>query len=200
MDFTLERINAFDFDGTLTENDSLIEFIRFNRGNKGLLLCLLRFLPFLIGMKIGLCRNGTVKQRIFSYCFKGMTVTDFDELCRKFADGSWGMLRPKGIAKIKEALANGERVVIVSTSIDNWVKPFFRELEGVLVIGTTAEVNNDVLTGRFLTKYCYGKEKVNRLLQLFQKRTDYWLIAYGDSQDDFELLDFANEAYYRPFE
>ncbi len=200
MEFPIDKIHAFDFDGTLTERDSLIEFIRFNRGDKGLALCLLRFLPYLIGMKIGLCRNWAVKQKIFSYCFKGMTIAEFDERCRMFADGSWGMLRPKGLDKIKETLANGERVVVVSASIDNWVKPFFRELEGVLIVGTAIEINDGVLTGRFLTKNCYGEEKVNRLLQLFPKRNDYWLTAYGDSSGDFAMLDFANEGFYRPFE
>ena len=61
------------------------------------------------------------------------------------------------------------------------------------------EEREGVLTGRFLTKNCYGEEKVTRLLQLFPERTQYWLTAYGDSRGDFELLDFANESYYRPF-
>ncbi|MCD8291347.1 MAG: haloacid dehalogenase-like hydrolase [Prevotella sp.] len=200
MDFPLDKIHAFDFDGTLTERDTLLEFIRFNRGNKGLLLCLLRFLPFLVGMKLGICRNWKVKQMVFSYCFKGMSLADFDERCRQFADGSWGILRPKGIAKIKEVLAKGERAVVISASIDNWVKPFFRDIEGVMVVGTTVETKDGLLTGRFLTKNCFGAEKVNRLLELFPKRTDYWLTAYGDSRGDFNLLDFANEGYYRPFE
>ncbi len=200
MDFPLEKIHAFDFDGTLTERDMLLEFIRFNRGNKGLLLCMLRFLPLIIGMKLELCCNWKVKQRVFSYCFKGMTLADFDDRCRRFADSSWGILRPKGISKIKEILAKGELVVVISASIDNWVKPIFRDLEGVQIIGTAVETKDGVLTGRFLTNNCCGDEKVKRLLELFPKRTDYWLTAYGDSPDDFSLLDFANEAYYRHFE
>ena len=46
---------------------------------------------------------------------------------------------------------------------------------------------------------CYGEEKVKRLLQLYPERTEYWLTAYGDSRGDTELLDFANESYYKPF-
>ncbi len=200
MDKTLKKIHAFDFDGTLTERDTLIEFIRYSKGNKGLLVCLLRYFPLLIGMKLGIFINWRVKEIIFSYCFKGMTLTDFDDCCRRFADQSWRILRPKGINKIKELLANGENVVVISASIDNWVKPFFREMQAVSIIGTAVETSEGVLTGRFLTKNCYGKEKVRRLLQMFPDRKDYWLCAYGDSRGDFEMLDFANEGYYKPFE
>ena len=64
---------------------------------------------------------------------------------------------------------------------------------------TMVGVADGVLTGRFITKNCYGEEKVNRLLQLFPERTQYWLVAYGDSRGDTQLLDFANEGYYKPF-
>ena len=65
--------------------------------------------------------------------------------------------------------------------------------------GTLIESKDGRLSGRFLTKNCYGREKVNRLLQLFPERKDYWLTAYGDSRGDYELLDFANEGHYKPF-
>jgi phosphoserine phosphatase len=39
------KIYAFDFDGTLTTRDTLIDFIRFVRGDKATLLGLLRFSP-----------------------------------------------------------------------------------------------------------------------------------------------------------
>ena len=90
-------------------------------------------------------------------------------------------------------------MVVVSASVNNWVEPFFDGIGGVYVVGTMVEERGGVLTGRFLTKNCYGEEKVNRLLQLFPERTQYRLTAYGDSQGDAQLLDFANEAYYKPF-
>ena len=47
MDSTL-KIHAFDFDGTLTNRDTLLEFIRFVRGDKAFFLCMLRYLPLLL--------------------------------------------------------------------------------------------------------------------------------------------------------
>lgn len=197
--YPLGKVYAFDFDGTLTRRDTLIEFIRFAKGDKAFLLCFLRYSPLLVLMKLGLYPNWKAKQRVFSHCFRGMAVDTFNSLCSRFARDKARLMRPKGMKKLREVLAEGGKVVVVSASVNNWVEPFFAGIGGVYVVGTMVEGREGVLTGRFLTKNCYGEEKVTRLLQLFPERTQYWLTAYGDSRGDFELLDFANESYYRPF-
>ena len=197
--YPLGKVYAFDFDGTLTRRDTLIEFIRFAKGDKAFLLCFLRYSPLLVLMKLGLYPNWKAKQRVFSHCFRGMAVDTFNSLCSRFASDKARLMRPKGMKKLREVLAEGGKVVVVSASVNNWVEPFFEGIGGVYVVGTMVEEREGVLTGRFLTKNCYGEEKVTRLLQLFPERTQYWLTAYGDSRGDFELLDFANESYYRPF-
>lgn len=197
--YPLGKVYAFDFDGTLTRRDTLIEFIRFAKGDKAFLLCFLRYSPLLVLMKLGLYPNWKAKQRVFSHCFRGMAVDTFNSLCSRFACDKARLMRPKGMKKLREVLAEGGKVVVVSASVNNWVEPFFAGIGGVYVVGTMVEEREGVLTGRFLTKNCYGEEKVTRLLQLFPERTQYWLTAYGDSRGDFELLDFANESYYRPF-
>ena len=106
------------------------------------------------------------------------------------------LLRPKGIEAVDQAISEGADVLIVSASIDNWVQPFF---PSVKVVGTQIEIIDGKLSGRFLTKNCYGQEKVNRILSLYPHRQDYHLAAYGDSRGDQELLAFADEAHYKPF-
>ena len=197
--YPLGKVYAFDFDGTLTRRDTLIEFIRFAKGDKAFMLCFLRYSPLLVLMKLGLYPNWKAKQRVFSHCFRGMAVDTFNSLCSRFARDKARLMRPKGMKKLREVLAEGGKVVVVSASVNNWVEPFFAGIGGVYVVGTMVEEREGVLTGRFLTKNCYGEEKVTRLLQLFPERTQYWLTAYGDSRGDFELLDFANESYYQPF-
>jgi phosphoserine phosphatase len=61
------------------------------------------------------------------------------------------------------------------------------------------EVKEGRLTGRFLTKNCFGKQKVVRLQELYPDRKEMVLTAYGDSRGDKEMLDYANEGYYKPF-
>ena len=56
------------------------------------------------------------------------------------------------------------------------------------------------LTGRFLTKNCYGAEKVNRLREvLVAPREEYYIVAFGDSRGDKELLAYADKGYFKPF-
>ena len=190
-------IVAFDFDGTLTTRDTLLEFIRYAHGTRAMVLGFLRYAPLLVLMKLRLYPNYKAKQRVFSYFFRSMPLSHFDTLCQRFAADSRHLLRPQGVRTLEEAQANGADVLIVSASIDNWVQPFF---PSVRVLGTQVETDADgLLTGRFLTKNCYGQEKVNRILALYPHRTDYHLTAYGDSRGDRELLAFADKAYYKKF-
>ena len=205
----MRKIVAFDFDGTLTTKDTFIAFIRYAKGSMNFWPGFLRYAHLLVLMKLGLYPNYKAKQKVFAHFFKGMSLGDFDALCQAFAASSHHLLRPKGIEAINKAISEGTEVAIVSASIDNWVQPFFegvrregvrREgIRSIQVIGTQIEVENGVLTGRFLTKNCYGQEKVNRILALYPHREDYHLTAYGDSRGDKELLAFADESHYKPF-
>lgn len=192
----MKKIYAFDFDGTLTIKDSLLAFIRFAKGDLSFVLGFLRYAHLLVLMKLGLYPNYKAKQKVFAHFFKGMTVGDFDALCQRFANDYRELLRPEGVNAIVQAQNEGSEVLIVSASIDNWVQPFF---PSVKVVGTQIEVLEGRLTGRFLTKNCYGQEKVERILALYPQRETYELITFGDSRGDKELLAFADEAHYKPF-
>lgn len=210
-------IHAFDFDGTLTKRDTLIEFIRYVKGNKEFLIGFLKHLHLLVLMKIGIMPNWKTKRIIFQYFFGGMTLEKFNEYCEKFAKEKASLLRKKGMAAVNKAMMDGDQVVIISASIENWVEPFFKSiaqpqpqggeqeassrggLVGVTIIGTQIQVIDGKLTGYFLTKNCYGQEKVRRLLEQYPDRREYKLVAYGDSKGDVALLDFADEGHYREF-
>ena len=192
----MKKIYAFDFDGTLTIKDSLLAFIRFAKGDLSFVLGFLRYAHLLVLMKLGLYPNYKAKQKVFAHFFKGMTVGDFDALCQRFANDYRELLRPEGVNAIVQAQNEGSEVLIVSASIDNWVQPFF---PSVKVVGTQIEVMEGRLTGQFLTKNCYGQEKVERILALYPQRETYELITFGDSRGDKELLAFADEAHYKPF-
>lgn len=194
-------IHAFDFDGTLTRRDTLIEFIRYVKGNKEFLIGFLKHLHLLIMMKLGMMPNWKTKRIIFQYFFGGMTLEKFNEYCEKFAKEKASLLRKKGMVAVNKAVMDGDQVVIISASIENWVEPFFRfqVSNNINIIGTKIQVVDGKLTGRFLTKNCYGEEKVRRLLEQYPDRKEYKLVAYGDSRGDHALLDFADEGHYREF-
>lgn len=193
------KIYAFDFDGTLTSCDTFLLFGAFVRGRWRLAVALLRCSPLLLLMKMGLYDNGRAKERVFSLLFRGMREDAFERACRDFAARRRDIIRPRAERLIHGLLAAGDcRVVVVSASIDRWVRPFFPPQ--VLVTGTEVEVADGRLTGRFATPNCYGAEKVRRLSTLLPERDTYHLTAYGDSRGDKQLLDYADTAYYRALE
>ena len=192
----MKKIYAFDFDGTLTTKDTLIEFIRYAKGSMALGLGFMRYAHLLVLMIIGLYPNYKAKQKVFAHFFKDTTLDDFNALCKAFAASSSHLLRPNAIEAINHAIKEGSEVLIVSASIDNWVQPFFPQEK---VVGTQIEVIDGKLTGQFLSKNCYGQEKVNRILSLYPNRQDYHLTAYGDSRGDKEMLAFADESHFKPF-
>ena len=216
-----KKIYCFDFDGTLTTSDTLLEFIKYAKGTSRFLMVFLMYSPLLVLMKLHLFPNGKAKQLIFAHLFAGMRIAKFDALCRGFAEESQHLLRPKGITLVHEALVAGAKVFIVSASIDNWVRPFFdiRNLKGIQVLGTQIEVVEGKLTGRFKSNNCYGEEKVRRICEalttttgtsipttnaygttsLSFDRSQYDIEAFGDSRGDKEMLAFADQGHYKPF-
>lgn len=205
----MRRLYLFDFDGTLTSADTLLCFIRYACGKWRFVLGFVLFSPILVLMKLHLYANWRAKQHLFSWYFRGMKLSEFDDLCRRFAADNKHLLRPLALRKLDELFARNCIVAIVSASIDNWVRPFFDQLivgscSDFRVIGTKVEVDDDgLLTGRFLTNNCYGAEKVHRVLaeypDLAGNRSSYIVEAYGDSRGDRELLAFADTACFRPF-
>ena len=198
-----KKIYCFDFDGTLTTSDTLLEFIKYAKGRGRFLMVFLMYSPLLVMMKLHLYPNWKAKQQIFAHLFAGMRIEKFDALCRGFAEENQHLLRPKGITLVHEALVAGAQVFIVSASIDNWVRPFFdiRNLKGVQVLGTQIEVEDGKLTGNFKSNNCYGKEKVHRIAEALKsfERSEYEIEAFGDSRGDKEMLAFADKGHFKPF-
>ena len=197
----MKTLVGFDFDGTITTKDTFIKFIRFSKGNCRFFCGFLLFSPLLAAMKLKIYPNWKLKQKIFSYFFKGTTLAAFNKLCEDFANNNQHIIRPKAIKKINEYVQQNFETIIISASIKNWITPFADKLGINTTICTEIEVNdNMILTGEFSTPNCYGKEKVNRLLEIYPDRENYYLIAYGDSSGDKELLSFADEKYYKALE
>lgn len=199
------RIHVFDFDGTLTTRDTLLVFISHARGRWALVWALLLYSPLLVAMKLHLVDNGRMKESLFGHFFRGMSERDFDALCEDFARQYPHIFRAEGLKTIERALNNGDRVVIISASIDRWVRPcldqFMVHRDEFVVIGTEIEVVEGLLTGRFATPNCYGPEKLRRLKEWLRSQggEEPHIIAYGDSSGDKELLAYADERYYKPF-
>ncbi len=192
----MKKIFAFDFDGTLTTHDTFLLFIKHAVGRSRFTGGLVLFAPLLVLMRMRLVDNNWLKEVVFSFFCRGMKEGRFEKTCASFAEKYRSILRPKGLEMIEKARKEGAEVVIVTASIEDWVRPF---LPDVPVIGTKIEIKDGRVTGRFSTHNCFGVEKVVRLIKAFPDRRTYHLTAFGDSRGDKEMLACADEAYYKPF-
>lgn len=194
-----ETIAVFDFDGTITKKDSFIDFLLFSYGKLPFFKSLLMNSPVLILYFFRVIPNWKAKQKLFSYYFKGMKLEDFNTLCQNYLPRIDLILRDDAIQKINQYKSDNSKVVVVSASIENWIKPW-ADKYGIETISTLLETGKDnTLTGNFMSLNCYGQEKVNRFVEKYPEKKLYKLFAYGDSRGDKELLAFADHAYYKYF-
>lgn len=195
----MPKIAFFDFDGTITTDDSLIKFIRFVVGDAKTLWGMILLSPMLVVYKLKLIPNYKAKQIMLSYFFKGMDEQQFKKVAQEYSLKHIDtILRPKAMEKIAWHKEQGHKVVIVSASIECWLKPWC-DKNGLDLIATKIEMKNGLVTGKLLTKNCYGIEKVNRVKEIYNLDDYEHIYAYGDSSGDKELLALAHESFYKPF-
>jgi len=162
-------------------------------------LSTLKVMPYLVLYKLKVIPNFKAKEKLFTALFKGVSMADFNILCKDFAVVIQKMVKPEALKRIEWHRQNGHEIIIISASVENWIMPW-ATLNGIdTVLATQIQVIDGFITGKFLSKNCHGAEKVNRLLQHLPDRENYILYAYGDSSGDKDLLQFADHKFYRVF-
>ncbi len=193
------NLALFDFDGTITTDDSLIKFIRFAVGDIRFVTGMATLSPMLTAYKLKFIPNYKAKQYMLSYFSKGMSEEKFIQVAHEYSLKHIDtILRPKAMEKIAWHKEQGHKVVIVSASIECWLKPWC-DKNGLELIATKLEIKDGRVTGKLLTKNCYGIEKANRVQEQYNLDDYDYIYAYGDSRGDKELLALSDESHYKPF-
>ncbi|WP_196141074.1 HAD-IB family hydrolase [Aliikangiella sp. G2MR2-5] len=194
------KLALFDFDGTITTKDSLEDFIQFAVGKPRYYIGLLLLSPMLVAYLLKLVRNDIAKQMLMSFFFKGWKTKRFEKLANEYSllkiDD---IVRPKALTRLKWHQEKNDKIVIVSASIDVWLKPWC-DRNGFELLSTRMESVDDLLTGKFANRNCYGEEKVNKIKSNYQLEEFDFIYAYGDTAGDKPMMALANESFYREFE
>jgi phosphatidylglycerophosphatase C len=186
----------FDFDGTITKKDSFVEFIKFIKGKRIFIKGIITLSPILILYKLKFISNNKAKQKVISYFFKGYKKSYFKSLANEFSLNYIDkIVNPKMIKIIKWHKNKGHKVVIVSASLECYLKPWC-EKNDLELIATRLESKDGIITGNFLTENCYGKEKVKRIRELYNLNQFDYIYAYGDSEGDKYMLKLADKSFY----
>lgn len=192
-------IAFFDFDGTITKKDTLLEFIKFCKGSFNFYIGFIIHFPILFAYKIGIVTNQKAKEAILYYFFKNISITDFHKLCDQFEEEVLPMLIRKGAyTEIKKLQEKGFTIVIVSASPEDWIKKW-ADINKIGLIATKLVVKNNKLNGKISGLNCYGDEKVRRIKEIYDLKDFEKIYAYGDSAGDKPMLALAHHSFMKPF-
>ena len=193
------KILLFDFDGTITKQDTLIEIAKFSTSYTSFLMKFVLLIPSMIFMKLRLISNQKGKEIFLKQYFGSSSEDSFNKICTDFSNNHVPkLIRPLALKKIKEEVENGNAVYIVSASPENWIKPW-AEKHTLQVISTKLKFENDRLSG-IEGINCNGEEKVRRIREEINLDGYSKVIAFGDTEGDLPMLALAEESHYKPFQ
>ena len=194
-----KSIAFFDFDGTITTKDTLLEIIKFQKGSFRFYLGFILNAPFLILYKLKIISNQRAKERMLTHFFGKMSLSAFQEKCDAFAlDVIPSLVRPKAMIEIEKLQSTNTDIVIVSASAENWIIQWCKK-NNLQLAGTRLETRGVQLTGKIDGANCYGEEKVRRIKERYDLCQYQQIYCYGDTNGDKPMLGLATIQFYAPF-
>jgi HAD superfamily hydrolase (TIGR01490 family) len=186
----------FDFDGTITYEDTFAPFIRYAVPTGRILAGAAALSPLLLGYELGLVRATSVRAAIVYAGLKGRNEAEVRVLGKRYAERLPGFVRAEALARIQWHQQKSDTVVVVSASLSPYLSAWCNSL-GIELICSELESRNGLMTGRYAGGDCTGPEKANRVRARYQLTSYETVYAYGDTEEDRELLALASEPYFR---
>lgn len=174
-------MNVYDFDGTIYNGDSTIDFYKYCMKKYPKIILLFPYQVSVFAVyKLGIVSKTKFKEKFYSF-FK--LLPDIDKLVLAFWDDH--------ICKINKWFfeLNEQSDVIITASPEFLVEEAAKRVGVYTVIGSKV----DPYTGTTTGENCYGKEKIKRFKEIFGD-----LIPdrfYTDSFSDMPMICYAKEAY-----
>lgn len=191
-------IAAFDFDGTISQRDTLLGFLVKAGGPATVAQALLANSARLAhGLRSSTARN-SAKEQVLGRVLCGRPEDEMIAVGQAYAREVAHSFRPETLAAIRRHHADDHETVIVSASLVYYLRPIASVLGIGDVIGVEMEVGADGrLTGSLARPNVRGEQKAVRLREWIDAtassdRTEVELWAYGDSSGDDALLAMAD--------
>lgn len=173
-------MNVYDFDKTIYNGDSSIDFFFYCIKEKPVLLLRLPILALgFVECRVGIISKRNYKGIFFSFLNQ---FENIDLVIENF----WR----EHYSKIKSLYLNNRRNsdVIITASPDFLINPIGRQL-GVAVIASEV----DKKTGRFISENCKGEQKVKRFKQAYPNSNIENF--FTDSYSDLPMMELAENVF-----
>ena len=187
----------FDFDGTITTQETMPVFLHRSVSWRRLILGWLLLAPLVLAYKLRIVSGTIVRRAIVRFGYSGVPASTVAVLGREFAENYLPtVLRGEAMQRIAWHKSQGHKIVVVSGGLDAYLAPWC-EAQGLEVLCSSLQQRNGVLTGRYEGHQCVLAEKVRRVRERFDLGAYSMVYAYGDTPEDHDLLGIASKRYYR---
>jgi phosphatidylglycerophosphatase C len=188
---------VFDLDGTITRHDTLMPFVLDCLWRRPWRVPRLLLLPLLAAGYLLHRDRGRFKGALIRATIGGLPQAWLEARAAAFVPR---LLRhglfAEALRAIEEHRARGDRLLLMSASIDLYVPLIGRALGFGQTICSRVRWNPDgTLDGRLASANCHGQEKRRCLQALLAREPAQRLYAYGNSGSDLPHMRLASQAY-----
>ena len=194
------EIIVFDFDGTITTDDTFRLFLRYYAGTLKWSANILLLLPIFIGYGLKIVDRNQAKIHVMRRFFKNAPVARLNARAADFAKEIIpGLIRPQAQACLDSKKSDPESLYICSASITPYLRAWGESQNIHNILATELESDGNHYTGEIKGWNIWGEGKIRRILAEFAPHPVKIMEAYGDSRGDREMLHAAEASFFRPF-
>lgn len=186
----------FDFDGTLTKKDSMIEFLIFLYPTRyKFYFKSLKFIPYLVFFLLNFIDLKKCKNHFLYIHLKNFSREELEIKSKLFSDFLLKNLYPKAKDYIN-TLSDDDDKYIVTASLDIWMTNFAKKINFNLISTKSIFINE-----RFscFDSNCNGDIKVTMIKQNIKLEKYDKIFVFGNSKKDYPMMSLGTSSYFKYF-
>jgi HAD superfamily phosphoserine phosphatase-like hydrolase len=192
------KLYLYDFDGTISNKDSMIAFIFFIQKKYKIIICLVTSSPYFFKYLFKVNTKSKLKEALLIKLLNEFREDELKSLSISFSKHFIkNSLRASALKSIQDAKKNKDHICIVSASLDIWMQEIANQLGLSLICTDSVFIEKKFVGLRF--KNCIGKEKVKRIKSKYDLSKYNEILCFGDSSGDTEMLSIGTKSFYKFF-
>ncbi len=191
------NIALFDFDGTVTNEDTYTTFIFYSTPTFRIIIGIVLVWPVILLYKMGWLSASKTRPILSKVAFWNRKESDVIRSARQYAEEYLPtVIRSEAKQRLHWHQAQGDQIYLVSASLDVYLKEWCKAW-GIELVCSELEVNNLRYSGGYVQGDCSGENKVNFLRRVVNVERFDKIYAYGDTYEDLPMLALADEKVYQ---